>query len=387
MTRTPDPELDALRARIDAADRELLDLLARRRDLVDAVGERKIDLGLPVYVPAREEAMLRDRRAEAEQRGVAPDLVEDLLRRIMRESYRTEGARGFRCAVENPRPVVLVGGRGQMGRLLHHAFTASGYEVRVLEADGWDAADEAFADAGLVLIGVPIHATLDVIRACAGRLPADAVLADITSRKVAPVAAMLEAHRGPVAGLHPMFGPDVPSFAKQVVVHSPGRDPDACAWLLDQWRTWGAAVVEVDAADHDRHMATVQALRHFATFVYGTHLMAEGVDLEGVLALSSPIYRLELGMVGRLFAQDPELYADIIFGSQEGVELARRYRERFGEAVAMYEAGDREAFLARFREVRDWFGPLAEVFLAESSGLLAQARDRLDGPRGDGAPS
>ncbi|HPF34460.1 MAG TPA: bifunctional chorismate mutase/prephenate dehydrogenase [Candidatus Krumholzibacteria bacterium] len=374
-----DPKLDALRAQIDAADRELLDLLARRRDLVAAVGDRKIDLGLPVYVPEREEAMLRDRRAEAEQRGVAPDLIEDLLRRIMRESYRAEGARGFRCAVEDPRPVVLVGGRGQMGRLLHRAFTASGYEVRVLEADGWDAADQVFSGAGLVIIGVPIHATVDVIRACAGRLPADAVLADITSRKAAPVRAMLDAHPGPVLGLHPMFGPDVPTFAKQVVVHSPGRHADACAWVLQQWRTWGAAVVEVDAAEHDRHMGTIQALRHFATFVYGTHLMAADVDLERVLALSSPIYRLELAMVGRLFAQDPELYADIIFGSEEGVALARGYRERFSEAVAMYEGGDREAFLERFREVREWFGPLAEVMLRESSGLLAQARDRISG--------
>ncbi|MDI8296325.1 hypothetical protein MJI53_23840, partial [Salmonella enterica subsp. enterica serovar Anatum] len=41
----------------------------------------------------------------------------------------------------------------------------------------------------------------------------------------------------------------------------------------------------------------------------------ENVQLEQLLALSSPIYRLELAMVGRLFAQDPQLYADIIMSS------------------------------------------------------------------------
>lgn len=50
-------------------------------------------------------------------------------------------------------------------------------------------------------------------------------------------------------------------------------------------------------------MAFIQALRHFATFAYGLHLAEENVRLEQLLALSSPIYRLELAMVGRLFAQ------------------------------------------------------------------------------------
>lgn len=31
----------------------------------------------------------------------------------------------------------------------------------------------------------------------------------------------MRVHRGPVAGLHPMFGPDVASFAGQVFVYAP----------------------------------------------------------------------------------------------------------------------------------------------------------------------
>ena len=376
MTDRPDSRLTELRESIDALDGELIALLARRLALVADVAERKIDLGLPVYVPEREDAMIGNRRAEAEGRGVAPDLIEDLLRRIMRESYSAEGARGYRCVLDAPRPVVLVGGRGQMGRLLHRAFTASGYEVRILEREDWGSAASIFAGAGLVLIGVPIHATLHVIEASRGLVPPDAVLADISSLKARPVAAMCEVHPGPVAGLHPMFGPTVGNFAKQVVVSCRGRDEAGCRWLLDQFRTWGASIVDAEPEVHDRLMGTVQALRHFATFVYGTHLMAEDVDLSGILAMSSPIYRLELGMVGRLFAQDPDLYADIIFDSLEGPGLARRYRERFDEALTLYEAGDREGFSTRFREVSEWFGPLAQMFLAESSALLDQARDR-----------
>jgi chorismate mutase/prephenate dehydrogenase len=241
-----------------------------------------------------------------------------------------------------------------------------------------------------VLVGVPIADTLDVIEQLRGRVPPGAVLADITSVKAAPLTRMLDVHDGPVVGLHPMFGHSVPALAKQVFVHCPGRDEAGCRWLLDQLGIWGAFPVTVDPAVHDRLMGTIQAQRHFTTFVYGLHLMEEETDLDAVLALSSPIYRLELGMVGRLFAQDPQLYADIIFGSAEGRELARRYHELFARMLEVYEDGDRDAFLAGFARVKEWLGPLAGEFLGESDALLDQARDRLDiraggatGRRGD----
>jgi len=125
-------------------------------------------------------------------------------------------------------------------------------------------------------------------------------------------------------------------------------------------------------------MALIQALRHFATFVYGVHLSEEDADLATMLDLSSPIYRLELAMTGRLFAQDPDLYTDIIFDSPEGLELAGRFSDRFAAAVDLYRRGDREAFRDQFLAVRRWLGPLADEFLVESSALLAQAGDRLD---------
>jgi len=373
-------ELADLRARIDALDRRLLDLLVERREVVARIARWKTEHGSPVYVPEREAALLRSRRAEAAARGVSPELVEDLLRRIMRESYRTEGGAGFRCVLAEPRPVVVVGGGGAMGRLFIQLFASSGYPTRVLEIGDWDRAPAILAGVGLVLVAVPIADTVAVIARLRGLVPPDAVLADLTSRKEAELAAMLAAHPGPTVGLHPMCGPAVATLAKQVVVHCPGRDPEACAWLLDQLRIWGASVVDAAPQEHDRAMAVVQALRHFATFAYGVHLREENVDLARVLALSSPIYRLELAMVGRLFAQDPTLYADIIFGSPAGLALAQRYRDRFAAAVELYRDGDREAFRREFLAVRDWFGPLAADFLRESSALLAQAVDRVDRP-------
>ncbi len=57
--------------------------------------------------------MLASRRKEAAALGVPPDLIEDVLRRVMRESYSSENDKGSKPA-PNLRPVVIVGGGGQM---------------------------------------------------------------------------------------------------------------------------------------------------------------------------------------------------------------------------------------------------------------------------------
>lgn len=367
-------ELTALRDQIDEVDKALLDLLARRLQLVAEVGEVKSQHGLPIYVPEREASMLASRRKEAESLGVPPDLIEDVLRRIMRESYTSENDKGFKTLRPDLRPIVIVGGAGQMGRLFEKMLQLSGYQVRILEKDDWDRASEIVADAGMVIVSVPIHLTEETI-ARLPALPEDCVLVDLASVKAGPLRAMLAAHPGPVVGLHPMFGPDCGSLAKQVVVYCDGRQPEAYQWFLEQIQVWGALLHRSTAQEHDQNMAFIQALRHFATFAYGLHLSKENVQLESLLALSSPIYRLELAMVGRLFAQSPQLYADIIMSSDNNIDLIKRYYQRFGEAIKLLEEKNKQPFIKSFTEVADWFGDYAKRFQSESRTLLRQAND------------
>lgn len=101
----------------------------------------------------------------------------------------------------------------------------------------------------------------------------------------------------------------------------------------------------------------------------------EDIDLQQLLELSSPIYRLELAMVGRLFAQDPQLYADIIMSSDKNVELIRRYHQRLGQSIEMLENKDKAEFIRQFNQVSEWFGEDAHHFMKESQSLLQRAND------------
>jgi len=366
--------LGKLRDKIDDVDQQLVDLLAQRIALVAEVGEIKSEHGLPIYVHERETAMLEKRREEAESKGVPGDLIEDVLRRVMRESYASEKDSGFKTVKPELGRVVVIGGAGKLGMLFVRMFRLSGYQVDILEQGDWDKADALFANAGLVVVSVPINLTETII-AKLSRLPKDCLLADITSIKSKPLQAMLNAHQGPVVGLHPMFGPDVGNLAKQVIVCCDGRGKDQYQWLLEQMQIWGARIYDVDAKQHDEAMTLIQALRHFTTFVYGAHLAEENPDIQQLLDLSSPIYRLELAMVGRLFAQDPTLYADIILASDNNIAMIRRYAERFMQAADMLERKDKDGFIRSFETVSDWFGDYSTQFLQESRNLLLQAND------------
>ncbi|WP_405350406.1 bifunctional chorismate mutase/prephenate dehydrogenase [Ruminobacter amylophilus] len=367
--------LDQVRTQIDENDSELLKVLRRRLELVKQVGLIKSKEGTPVYVPERERSLIDKRRAQASELGLNPDLAEDVLRRVMRESYGAENDVGFKCLNESVKKIVIIGGRGGIGSIFTRLFRNSGYTVEVMGHRDWDRAGEIFAGAGLVVVCVPIDRTEEVIGKLQGLLSPECVLADFTSIKTNPVKSMMAVHQGPVMGLHPMFGPDISNMAKQVIISVEGRYPEKCGWVLDQMTLWGARIKKFSAAEHDDAMSYIQALRHFTTFSYGVFLAKENPDLDVLMELSSPIYRMELMMVGRLFAQDPVLYADIILSNKRNLDIIERYSSEISRAIELLKKGDREAFIEEFRMTKDFFGPLADYFMSESKSLIAKMHD------------
>jgi len=370
-------ELNQLRQKIDAIDDRFVSLLAERQKLVEEVIQLKKKYSLPVYHPAREENLISQRRKQGSREGLDPDFIEELYRLILRHSRVSQSQQLSRKATRPGARILLVGGSGAMGRYFHRLFSVAGYNVRVLDQHDWDQVATLCQAIDLALVGVPIEVTAEVIGKLAPYLPEKAILADITSIKELPLQAMLKAHRGPVVGLHPLFGPDASTMDKQIVVKTPGRMPEQSQWLIDQLNAWGAITVTADAHEHDELMAYVQALRHFATFGFGRFLYQQKADIFKSLEFSSPIYRLELGMVGRLFAQDPKLYAEIIFATPERQELLKSYLASLVEQLEMLATADKEKFCREFSRIAAWFGPFGDQAMRESSYLIDKLIERF----------
>jgi len=368
------PQLKIFRNEIDEIDSQLVELLAKRRAVTAKVGELKSQVGMPIYAPEREAELLTLRRQQAIEAGVSPELIEDILRRLMRDSYISQDASGYQCINPECRKVVIIGGEGQLGKIFVDLFRRSDYHVSVLEQADWPNSELILADASVVVVAVPIRLTSMIIQKL-NTLPLDCILADVTSIKEMPLYEMMKVHQGPVVGLHPMFGPDVSGLIKQTIIACEGRSPEQYNWLLAQFKVWGAKIYPVEASAHDQAMSMVQVMRHFSTIAYGYHLMTEGADISQLVEMSSPIYRLELIMVGRLFAQDPVLYSDIIFSNHDNVAMMKRFAYRFLELLEDVEMGDKDAFVTMFSQVSDWFGDYADIFLQESKAMLLKANE------------
>lgn len=370
--------LPVLRAMIDAIDHEILQLLARRNGLVADIAIHKREHHLPIRDLPRESEIIADRRDRGQQLGLNAELLESLWRLILWASRDRQAALRAEVPPEvEPRTVAIIGGRGGMGRCLAGLFGDLGHAVMIADLDTQLTPTEAAAVADVVVISVPIDVTADVIRTLGPLVRPDALLADVTSIKAEPMAAMLAASRASVIGTHPLFGPSVHSLQGQRVVLTPGRGAAWLAWLKQMLHARGLEMVETTPEEHDRAMAIVQVLTHFATEVLGRTVAALGVPLEQTLRFTSPIYLMELLLAARHFAQAPDLYASIQMSNPQTRDVTDAFIRAAQDLAATTACGDRDAFRRMFDDMRAFFADFSARAVAQSDFLIDRLVERM----------
>ena len=80
-------------------------------------------------------------------------------------------------------------------------------------------------------------------------------------------------------------------------------------------------------------------------------------------------------MVGRLFAQDPVLYTDIIFDNKDSIAVLTSFRDRFDQALELVKQDNKAEFIKQFFKIGAWFGSYSKQSLVDSKKLLLKADD------------
>jgi chorismate mutase/prephenate dehydrogenase len=370
-------KLEGSRKRIDEIDEQILDLLAERAKTVQNVIRTKVENQLPVFVPIREQEKSEAFKKLAAEKGIKPEWAEDFLRLIMSSSRDSQSQDKFPIATEEPKHILYIGGAGGMGNLYKRITQQTGHRVYSIDKGNWYELEEYAHQLDLVIVTVPINVTGQVLDRLKSRLKPETILADFTSKKTQPIEKMLEVHSGPVVGLHPMHGPDVANLSKQLMVVCPGRDADKADWFVKQCELWGMRIITANPQKHDHVMHLVQGLRHFVALLHGSFMKHYDLKPADILQFSSPIYRAELMMTGRIFAQSAELYADIVFANEERRELLTNFFEHHKKLAELVKNNDREGFILEFEGVTDFFGRFATQALEESGYLINRLADRF----------
>ena len=366
----PAPELTAVRQELARTDQELVGLLANRMRLIREVARVKAEKDLPSFDREREGAHLDDLLTKAKDAGVAEDLVRDVFARLFAAS-RLEQRRLLQARSEHF-TIGIIGGTQGMGAFLARVFADGGFAVETMGLGQGASAVEVASRNDVVMVAVPIDVTVDVVKEIAPHVKKGACLMDVTSIKRAPLEAMLAAapEGVDVVGTHPMFGPHGVDFDRQKVVLCKGRGDATFARVKKLYESFGAETVEATAEEHDAQMALIQVLVHEKTMVLGSVLERLKADLGRSLQFASPIYRTELAMVGRMFSQRAELYADILTVNPEAPRLSHIFEQEaayFARAVAM---SDRESVVKRFRQVADYMKDFAVWAKKQSDAIL-----------------
>ena len=356
-------EISSLRQELDELDREILEKIATRMRIVGRIGAEKARSGNALFDRGREKQVRDACLAHAVELGVDVGVADQLMSLLLGASHSTQAKVVSLARV--PKKILIVGGDGGMGRLFSGLLKERGHLVDTYDQGDQRAIKEAVTAAEVVIVSVPMSVVVSVLKEVAQHMNPNSLLCDINSLKGDVCGAMEKEGQFEAIGLHPMFGPSVSSMRRQRVVVCPVRDGSLGAWLREELGELGAELIETDPATHDKMMSVVQVLVHFNTVVMGEALRLSGVGVRESLAFTSPIYRLEMAFIGRLFTQDPELYAQILMQNPRGAEMRENFLNSSKRISEILDMADEQGFVELFQKTAEWF----EEFGAEAMAL------------------
>ena len=264
----------------------------------------------------------------------------------------------------------IIGGKGVMGQWLYNFFENAGYVVIISDINtklsNYDIAEQC----KVIILSTPIIEAINISKQIGKTLKPDQILMDICSQKEEILNAMLKYSTSEVVGIHPMFGPSVASVKNQNIVLCRGRGDIGFSWIKKVFIKAGANVTDLKADEHDKHMAIVQSLTHFISICFANTLKKMDTHPKDLFNTSTPVFKVYSDILGRLFAQDPELYATLIGSNKYADECLQLFSESFAETQENLIAGTHKNATDYIINIGNYLGSYKEEAMSRSNKFL-----------------
>jgi chorismate mutase/prephenate dehydrogenase len=347
--------LEELRKRLSEVDRELIGLIAARQKIVAEIGAHKIQNSVPTRDYEREREVLKGAREQAAERGLEPDLAEQIMQLLIRSSLtHQEQSRVAAQTSGAGKRVLIIGGAGKMGAWFGQFLASQGFAVEV--ADPADA-PSPFPRIGdwqrdplaydVIVVATPMKVAGRVLSELAARRPR-ALIVDIGSLK-SPLRAGLEqlvAAGCKVTSIHPMFGPDTRLLSGRHVVFCDVGVRQATREARALFASTMAEQLEMSVDDHDRLMAYVLGLSHALNLAFFTALAESGELASRLQTMSSTTFDAQLRVASLVAKDNPHLYFEIQSLNDFGTASLQALRTAVERIESLVQAGDEHGFVS-----------------------------------------
>jgi prephenate dehydrogenase/chorismate mutase len=283
-------DVNRIRDRIDELDQEMVRLLKNRYENARLLGRIKQRRGLEYRDPEREKIILRKIERTAAAFDLDPKLIKPIFDQIFAFSVRAQRDHPEQSAKRlDQTRILIVGGTGGMGRFFARFASLQGAKVKIagreinktrtaakeMEVEPGTILDASSSD--IVILAVPMEETVRVATETSSLMTPGSLLADISSVKTEISDRIAEKiPKGlEYVSLHPLFGPNIDHLHDQTIIAVFYRPGQKWLKLARALQGGGSKVLTMSAVQHDRAMAYVQGLHHFA-------LISLGLGLDGM---------------------------------------------------------------------------------------------------------
>ncbi|MFQ5840792.1 MAG: prephenate dehydrogenase/arogenate dehydrogenase family protein [Thermodesulfobacteriota bacterium] len=248
----------------------------------------------------------------------------------------------------------IIGGTGGMGKWFADFFKEEGYPVFVAGRKTGMDIPTMVKRCPVVIVSVPISSTCEVIERVGPYMKKESLLTDLTSLKGEPVRSMLKSSVSEIIGLHPLFGPAADSIAGHKIAICPVRAEKWLDWLKDILTKNGADMIETTPERHDELMALVQVLNHLNSMTMGIILGESGVDLAELKRFATPLFNTKLGIIEKVFTNNPRLYAEIVTLNPNIHKILDRYGKTLSHLKSLINRRKTETLTKLIQERSIW---------------------------------
>ena len=374
MGETKD-DLDKLRASIRAKDDAILKLVAERIQLAKEIGKVKLAHNLPIKDFQVEKDVINRARQKAREIGLYEQLAADQAKLLIQYAVMAQDEFHSRAMTRGDRDhhkILVVGGRGLMGRWLSDFFDSFGHQVTLFDQAKVDRAGgedrypqksdlaEAIAGQDFIVLATPISVTAQIIEALV-KLQTKATIFDIASLKSPLIPAIEQAEKAGLAitSIHPMFGPDVELLAGRNIIFCDCQNPALTNKALALFEKTTANLLRMPLSQHDEVIGYILGFSHLHNLVFGQVLTQSGIAFTKLAEAGSTTFNAQLGVTAPVVNENQDLYFEIQAENTFTPQLIAGIRKALDQFDQSICEKDRDGFRKLMQQAKDYLEPEA----------------------------